>query len=427
MLGLVLEGGGARGAYEIGAVRAFFENGYKFDGVVGTSIGSINGAVIAQGDFEAALEIWENMSFETVFPEDAELLRLVSERDFEADDIPSAFRKITSIVKNRGLDTKYIKELLYKYVDEDKLRSSETEFGLVTYSLSDRKQLSLFKNDIPKGELENYLLASSMLPVFRNEKISGKYFADGGYVDVCPYNMLIDKGYDELVVIRVFGVGLTRRMKSKDVKIRMVIPSDTLGGMLDFSKESVSKSMKMGYFDALRVIKGYRGRKYYILPGCDDFYFTMLSGIKQKYLRAVASILGLPELPGKRLLFDGIIPCLAASLELPENFTYGEFLIAVLESAALSKGIDRYKVRSFEEFVREVKTGIYIDPDKKYSKIEFPYRNPAEESGTFRLPPFPLPTSYSYKLPNDKKLGRAIEVFITAISEDEVLSRDLYI
>ena len=42
MLGLALEGGGAKGAYEIGAYRALTELGYHFDVICGVSIGAIN-------------------------------------------------------------------------------------------------------------------------------------------------------------------------------------------------------------------------------------------------------------------------------------------------------------------------------------------------------------------------------------------------
>ena len=44
MLGLALEGGGAKGAYEIGAYRALTELGYRFDVICGVSIGAINAA-----------------------------------------------------------------------------------------------------------------------------------------------------------------------------------------------------------------------------------------------------------------------------------------------------------------------------------------------------------------------------------------------
>jgi len=51
-LGLVLEGGGARGAYQAGVLKALFEAGYKFDGVAGTSVGALNGVMVAQNRFE---------------------------------------------------------------------------------------------------------------------------------------------------------------------------------------------------------------------------------------------------------------------------------------------------------------------------------------------------------------------------------------
>jgi predicted acylesterase/phospholipase RssA len=54
MIGLVLEGGGARGSYHIGAYKGILEEGIKIDGITGTSIGSLNGAMIVQGDFDIA-------------------------------------------------------------------------------------------------------------------------------------------------------------------------------------------------------------------------------------------------------------------------------------------------------------------------------------------------------------------------------------
>ena len=67
VLGLALEGGGAKGAYHIGVVKALLEEGYQFGGITGTSIGALNGAVIAQGDFEKVYELWENLDFSHVF------------------------------------------------------------------------------------------------------------------------------------------------------------------------------------------------------------------------------------------------------------------------------------------------------------------------------------------------------------------------
>ena len=49
--GLVLEGGGAKGAYQIGAWKALKEAGIRIKGIAGTSVGALNGALIAMDEF----------------------------------------------------------------------------------------------------------------------------------------------------------------------------------------------------------------------------------------------------------------------------------------------------------------------------------------------------------------------------------------
>ena len=53
---IALEGGGAKGAYEIGVWKALREAGIKFDAVAGTSVGALNGAMYAIGDFDKAVD-----------------------------------------------------------------------------------------------------------------------------------------------------------------------------------------------------------------------------------------------------------------------------------------------------------------------------------------------------------------------------------
>ncbi len=52
--GIVLDGGGARGAYQIGAWKALKEAGIKINAVAGTSVGALNGALICMDDVENA-------------------------------------------------------------------------------------------------------------------------------------------------------------------------------------------------------------------------------------------------------------------------------------------------------------------------------------------------------------------------------------
>lgn len=65
---LVLCGGGSRGAIEVGFARALWEAGFRFDGIVGSSVGALNGAFLAAGGHPGELaEIWRSMRFRDVF------------------------------------------------------------------------------------------------------------------------------------------------------------------------------------------------------------------------------------------------------------------------------------------------------------------------------------------------------------------------
>ena len=62
--GLVLAGGGTKGAYEVGAWKALRELGVDITAIVGTSIGAINGALFLQNDFDKVMELYDNIKFE---------------------------------------------------------------------------------------------------------------------------------------------------------------------------------------------------------------------------------------------------------------------------------------------------------------------------------------------------------------------------
>ena len=64
--GLVLEGGGAKGAFQIGAWKALVKAGVRIRGIAGTSVGGLNGALIAAGEVSEAEALWENMTYSQV-------------------------------------------------------------------------------------------------------------------------------------------------------------------------------------------------------------------------------------------------------------------------------------------------------------------------------------------------------------------------
>ena len=64
--GIVLEGGGAKGAYQVGAWKALREAGVKIKAVAGTSVGALNGALICMDDIDRAEKLWKNIRYSSI-------------------------------------------------------------------------------------------------------------------------------------------------------------------------------------------------------------------------------------------------------------------------------------------------------------------------------------------------------------------------
>ena len=154
MRGIALEGGGAKGSYHVGALKALKELGIDYQVITGTSIGAVNGSIIASGNIELLEQLWLSMSVKDMIKVD-ESLNL---KDF-----------ISETFRQGGLDMTPFKTKLKELVDESTLRNSPIDFGLVSLSLSDLKPVELFIDAIPEGKLHDYIFASSNLPFFKDE------------------------------------------------------------------------------------------------------------------------------------------------------------------------------------------------------------------------------------------------------------------
>ena len=255
MLGLALEGGAARGAYHIGVVKALMENGYEFDGFVGTSIGAINAAMLAQGDMDVALEVWRNITMEQIFDvEEQHILDVIEHGElwFNKEYHGKLRRAALKVIKGGGVDTAKIEALLSKYIDERKLRDSGKDFGLVTVAANRLKPYELMLDDIPQGELVDFVMASASIPGFRPKVIDEKKFLDGGIYNNCPVNLLLRNGYDRIIAIRTMAPGIVRKLDSEE-NVTVISPSVNLGNIMLFTQKNCEAGMAAGYNDGLRA------------------------------------------------------------------------------------------------------------------------------------------------------------------------------
>lgn len=356
MYGLVLEGGGAKGAYHIGAYKAINELNLDISGITGTSIGAINGALIAGEDLEYVYDLWYNLKPSQLFDVNEKVLKDLREFNFNQKNVNYIINKIKDIFNNGGIELNKIKSFLSENIDEKKVRNTNIDFGIVTVNISQKKAMELFIEDIPQGKLLDYLMASAYLPTFKMEKIDGELFLDGGFYDNLPINLLAQKGYKEIIAIRTFGMGRVREVENKDLNITYISPNEDLGRTLDFDQEQIRYNLKLGYFDALKVFNNLKGKKYYLnVNKKEKDYIELLLKLNQEQLAKIGEILNIKELTGYRMLFEDAIAKLSVLLDLDKQSNYEDILLSLLEFIAEKIDIERFKVYDLDNFIKQIK------------------------------------------------------------------------
>ena len=357
--GIALEGGGAKGAYHAGALKALEDLNIPIGGVTGTSIGAINGAYFLQKNANALIEFWESLNPSYLFPE-----TLIHLHEFlinkKTDNYLGLAKEIRGIISEGGVSLEPFKKTLYSHIDEGVLRKLDKDFGLVTFSLTDMKPVEIMLKDIPDGELMNYLIASSYLPGFKREKLFGKSFVDGAFYDNLPVNLLVKAGYKNIIAIELLGVGIKKRPKDKDLKIISIRPSDDTGRSIDFESGLSYRNIQMGYYDTLRIFKNYYGQWFYL----EDIWsperaFDFLNDLSKDQVIDLCQDMNLHPMPYKRCLFEHIIPTWMSLLKIPPKADYNMILLYLLEYIGKVLDLDRYQIITMDELIEMIREHLY--------------------------------------------------------------------
>lgn len=237
---LVLGGGGARGAYEIGVWQALIEMNINPDLVTGTSVGAINGAVVVQNDFNLAAKLWE--------------------------EITTAM--VVDLGKPKHKDSQ-LKTFLSKYIDEEKIRSRGIDFGLATVELPSLQTRHFFLDDIPKGKLADYVVASaSLFPAIKVADIGDSKFVDGGYFDNLPVGMALNRGARKIIAVDLETSGLVQKKPLEEAEdLTMIRCKWDLGEVMVFDGKDTPRKIRLGYLDTLKAFGFYDGKYYAFAKG----------------------------------------------------------------------------------------------------------------------------------------------------------------
>jgi len=166
----VLPGGGAKGAVQLGMLDEYIKVYGAPQAVIGTSVGALNGALVASEQYVELHRIWNSIKS----PDDVYKLRGMS-RLFA---IAGLYRK-SSIFTMKPLE-----KLITKELDMNKLRMSHIQYFACAWNAT-TNQSEIFSKD--HGSIMQGILASASIPiVFPEVKMGNDYYFDGGVTDAVP-------------------------------------------------------------------------------------------------------------------------------------------------------------------------------------------------------------------------------------------------
>lgn len=245
--GLVLNGGGGKGAYQIGAFKAVREAGLDamVTAVSGSSVGALNMCLFNYDDGTIGEEIWSHITPEQFV-----------DPDFELIDGKEG------LVSREGL-----LDIIDGYLDLEKIRNNPldlyatvTEYGGKAEGRAEAKYMKL--NGRSNDDIKQILLASSCMPyVYEPVVMNGLTYRDGGLTDNLPVKPLYDMGIRQFIVILLSNTGTVPVERFPDSEFLIIRPSknlgDTVTGTLDFTSKGARERMEIGYLDAARTIRFY--------------------------------------------------------------------------------------------------------------------------------------------------------------------------
>lgn len=327
----MLSGGGARGAYEAGALKAVKEIGLDVKGVYGTSVGALNGAFYVQGALKELEEIWQKISFENVMT-----------LPFDFSSTTSNFFKVSQIISTGGFNVTPLKLLIAEHLNEKRIRESGMDFGLVTIDISNFTPLMLYIDEIPTGSLIDYLMASANYPLFQRWKIGKDLYIDGGFYDNAPVSMALKRGFKKILLVDVSDIPIFIPRIPKGVEMKMIKPSSPLGGAMEFVPSKERMWEEMGYLDTMKAFGKFVGRCYYIYPSSKNIILDTLLKMDIDKLKEIAKIIDV-SVDGCSVdfaVYEKIVPKL---LEYFPSNSFESLNISILEYIANYLKIQRLR------------------------------------------------------------------------------------
>jgi len=187
---LILSGGGARGAFQIGVWKYLKERNWTPDLVCGTSVGAINAVAIGAGmPLDRLFEIWTSYHRPMIYR--FRMLKFLANLFFG--------RPLKPV-----MDTGPLRKMVSRHLDIDALRKSRIDVIITAVNLLTAR-LHFFNQQVIDID---HVMASSAVPIlFPWQYLDGEPYWDGGVMANSPLLPALESGADEIVVVLLSPVG----------------------------------------------------------------------------------------------------------------------------------------------------------------------------------------------------------------------------
>jgi NTE family protein len=320
-VGLVLSGGGAKGAYQVGVLKALRELGTRIDAVSGASIGALNGGVLASSpSLDVAIErleaVWERLANDSPLSMKAPgYLALLAAAGLRIQGAGAVLGLVHAVKKIAGafefelpswldgldeglLDDQPLKQLMDEFLDSKQLATGlplyvslyRSNGGLQDLASAFMAELGLINTpdsefvhiqSLQEDERKQALLASAAIPLlFASRKQGAKRFSDGGQggwqtmQGNTPITPLLEAGCNLVIVTHLSDGSPWSRQRFPEATILEIRPQQSLNratglmsgaqDLLGFDVDKIPTWIEQGYQDTLhcvgRVMKAQQSR-----------------------------------------------------------------------------------------------------------------------------------------------------------------------
>lgn len=258
--GLILSGGGARGAYQVGVWKAIKELNLpvRLKAVAGVSIGAVNGALIIQelasGRKDFTRDRWQEASPGAIFSALPDHL--------ESLEWSHYFQLGLDTLKHFKVRIEPFKKRMFEDTQETLIRESGIRLVIAAWNLGKIRTEVFRLEDIPEGKLAQYIVASASFPAFGPEKIGTQYYLDGGIGNNLPLQLIMDDpdiewglAVDVASFLRYRPSQFLIENRYKD-RVFFIRPGRSIPSPADFSREAAQEMLEVGYSDGKEQLKG---------------------------------------------------------------------------------------------------------------------------------------------------------------------------